>query len=363
MRFLLLAFLCSQAFVYSEEIDKELISGFFDREVPVSNNKVTLGSFFSAEPPQSKKKEPEAKETCGLSCHPHRIEARHIEANGIGYNKGYSTLETFLTVPSTLKKRWVPFFDARGHVFNDGKWAANAGLGLRYLGRHVWGINVFYDYRKTQHQHYNQIGAGLEMLGKLWDFRINGYLPVGEKESPFFQEKEDVDDDDLFKFGKREIAMKAANAEIGLHALDKKKAKIYVAAGPYYIEKEGHIGWGGEGRLALTLVDHIRMQLSGSYDMIFHGIVQGELSLIFPFGGKKELPKHKKYPCSLERTVRERAVQKVDRFEIIVIDQKHEHRWEKMEDFSLDDMDDDFDSSDHDDSDMFDDDDDDDLDF
>ena len=59
-----------------------------------------------------------------ISVNPSRISARHIENKGIGYNTGYTTLEAFLAAPTDL---WpvMPFVDLRGHIFNDGHWAAN----------------------------------------------------------------------------------------------------------------------------------------------------------------------------------------------------------------------------------------------
>ena len=63
-----------------------------------------------------------------------RIDARHIEAEGIGYNQGYTTLETFLAPDNDAVL--VPFLDLRAHVFNNGKFAANAGVGGRtHLGK------------------------------------------------------------------------------------------------------------------------------------------------------------------------------------------------------------------------------------
>ncbi len=60
----------------------------------------------------------------------YRTTLRHIESGGIGYEDGYTTLEAFL---ASDPSKWAvtPFLDARGHVFDNGKWAANAGVGLR----------------------------------------------------------------------------------------------------------------------------------------------------------------------------------------------------------------------------------------
>ena len=110
-----------------------------------------------------------------------RVTARHIDPGGIGYNQGYTTLEGFFPLYNGWDS-WVLFLDARAHIFNNGRPACNAGLGTRYLTQsRAWGLNAYYDYRKTNRQHYNQVGAGLESLGRVWDFRFNGYRCVGRK--------------------------------------------------------------------------------------------------------------------------------------------------------------------------------------
>src|SRR5689334_4156318 len=123
------------------------------------------------------------KEECPSGKRHHRTAIRHIESGGIGYQQGYTTLEAFFAAdPSHWK--FTPFLDARGHVFDNGKWAANAGIGLRTLwADRAYGINAYYDYRNTERFHSNQVSMGLETLGARWDFRINGYLPIGAKTS------------------------------------------------------------------------------------------------------------------------------------------------------------------------------------
>lgn len=266
-----------------------------------------------------------SEEYCGCTPRPERIEVRHIEAKGIGYNKGYTTVEGFFVIPSTLENDWVPFLDIRGHVFNDGRPAANAGLGLRYLSSRVWGANIYYDYRKTSRVHYNQIGAGLETLGNIWDFRINGYFPVGKRESGSYHFKFDrFKGNRMILKSKREFAMIGGNAEVGAHAYHSRKVDLYAAAGPYYFAGQGRSTWGGEGRLAFTGFNCLRLQVSGSYDRIFKGIVQGEIGLFYSWGEKKMVKKRECMDCCDSRMIVKRALQRVDRQEIIVASHKRE---------------------------------------
>ena len=115
----------------------------------------------------SKPVETSTKSCCEDGPRPMRVTARHIEPNGIGYNQGYTTLEGFFS-SDPWGGAWYPFLDLRGHAFNNGKLAANAGIGVRYLsGSRIWGGNFYYDYRNTKHQHYNQVALGLEALGQV----------------------------------------------------------------------------------------------------------------------------------------------------------------------------------------------------
>jgi hypothetical protein len=156
---------------------------------------------------------------------------RYTSPKGIGYNTGYSTVEGFFSTPNILADAWIPFLDLRGHVFDNGYFAANAGLGMRYLSTsRVWGINSYYDYRNTNRQHYNQYSAGLESLGKVWDFRINGYLPLGAKQSAYYHTKFDFfQGNTMFLKSSRDFALKGANAEAGFHLDHFKQVPLYFA--------------------------------------------------------------------------------------------------------------------------------------
>lgn len=250
-----------------------------------------------------------------------RISFRHIESKGVGYNQGYTSLDLFMATNEPIHSL-VPFIDTRLHVFNDRRPAANLGLGLRTLSSSwVYGINAYYDYRKTHHFHYNQVSLGLEALGKKWDVRLNGYLPVGKKKSTFFDTKfSNFEGNYANLTSKQEFSMKGLNAEAGYHFKKMKHASFYAAAGPYYFYNEGKNAIGGEARASTTVFDHFKFEVSGSYDPVFHGIVQGQVSGILLLGPKSSSVKKGNQSSSKPYTVNERVFQSVDRSEIIVVD-------------------------------------------
>ena len=254
---------------------------------------------------------------------PMRLLTRHIEGNGIGYNRGYTTIEGFFA--PYQKGAWLPFLDLRGHVLNNGHLAANTGLGLRYLSTsRAWGINSYYDYRCTDHYHYNQVALGLESLGAMWDFRINGYLPVGGKASSFWGASFDrFQGNQMLISRKREFVLKGANAEIGAHIDHFEKFPLYFTAGPYYLEGKGKNAYGGQLRASVDLTENFRIEGNTSYDNVFKWIGQGQVSLIIPFGHKKKVQPTKKRSSSENCTLQKRALQKVDRSEIIPVDTEH----------------------------------------
>jgi hypothetical protein len=275
--------------------------------------------------PAEAKEQAKSNETCGTSPRPMRVTAKHIEPNGIGYHQGYTTLEGFF--PYSGWDNWLVFLDARAHMFNDGRPAANAGLGVRYLtDTRVWGINAYYDYRKTHRQHYNQAAMGLEALGRIWDFRINGYLPVGEHKSRNYGLKFS-----RFKRHKAILSQKyeyvlgGFNAEVGAHVDTWKNFPLYFAAGPYYLTGRGGSTWGGQARASVKIYEYLELEGNGSYDHLFKWIGQGQISLNIPFGTRKQIKKRKAASCSDLMPLSERSYQSVDRFEIIPVDRAHHY--------------------------------------
>lgn len=267
--------------------------------------------------------EEKREEFCGCEPKPMRMEIRHIEANGIGYKKGYTTLDFF------LGKSWedyLSFLDLRAHVFNDGKFAFNAGLGTRFLmNTRVRGVNLYYDYRNSAHQHYNQLGLGLEDLGVNWDYRINGYVPLGKTQSHSFGPTlfSKFKGNELILKRKKDFAMYGVHAEVAYHFNKWGDVELYPAIGPYWFGKDDRNAWGGQFRLDLKYKDYVTLEGSVSYDSVFHDLYQGQITLSLPFGPRCQIQKRECIDCCDLMMLRDRMTQPVYREEIIVEDSKH----------------------------------------
>jgi hypothetical protein len=214
---------------------------------------------------------------------PQRLALRAIEREGIGYPKGYATLEV-LFAPYTLT-RVVPMVDVRGHHLYNDTYAGNVGLIGRYLPRHhcfIVGANIYYDFREGCMAFYNQIGCGMEILGRRWDFRFNAYVPLESKHESrcVF----DYPGGYFVDFKREEFALGGFNAELGYYFVKSNNFLLYAAAGPYNLSKNFDLNnWGGRVRLRPQFRDYLALELSVSYDHIFHTIFQGEIIVSVPF--------------------------------------------------------------------------------
>lgn len=253
----------------------------------------------------------------------YRTAARHIEKGGIGYKHGYTTIEGFLA-PDPKNTSLVPFIDARWHIFNNGKMAANAGVGIRKLTNcRAFGLNAYYDYRNTKKMHYNQVSLGLEMLGQNLDCRINGYIPVGKKISdPYQAQFAGFENHYMLIAQKYQFAMSGMNLELGGYLGNSDFWSFYLAAGPYHFrETSGPKAWGGKARLTCQFKEYLKLEFSNSYDNFFHNKFQCQLTLSMPFGGEPEtetpIPTYGK--CDRKNVLLSKIVQPVEKQEIIVV--------------------------------------------
>ena len=253
----------------------------------------------------------------GLSLHAFdaKLEFRHREAQGVGYNQGYSTIE-FIGNRNWNKLELL--INLRGHVFNNGKLAANGGFGLRKplkSERYLIGLNAFYDVRQTSDFTPQQIGVGGEFLSKHADLRINGYLPIS-KQTDFEQRSfSEFSGNSLYVSQKAQAALPCAEIELGIPI----KSMFYLAGGPYYLFEKNVRGmetgksWGGRLRASINFAPFLSLSAIVTHDGIFNTRYQGTISFDIPLHQVKAKKPIKRCLRNIPLT----------RNEIIPIEKKH----------------------------------------
>ncbi|WP_131818522.1 hypothetical protein [Planctopirus hydrillae] len=110
-----------------------------------------------------------------------RVDARGGQL--YGYDEGYTSVGGFL--PFFRDENSLIFTDIRGLMTNGGKGGANVGVGYRQfvpeLDR-IFGISGWYDFDNGHRKAFNQFGVSFESIGRYFDWRVNGYLPVEQNE-------------------------------------------------------------------------------------------------------------------------------------------------------------------------------------
>lgn len=206
--------------------------------------------------------------------------------NGRSYRNGYEALDVFAAFYHE-DSYCYPFFDGEIYRVDRGHLAFNTGLGFRRFSSdycELFGINAYYDFRHFSEGDLHQIGLGLELFSKFWDFRFNGYLPVGKKQL-FVDSSLFTFTGDFFARSNEYIsAMWGFDLEIGKTIFCSRCLNLYAAAGPYYYNSRGCCNSiiGGQGRLRAYVNRYLSFGFYISYDRLFRTKAQGEVALSFP---------------------------------------------------------------------------------
>lgn len=207
--------------------------------------------------------------------------------DGRSFQDGYTGGEVFAAAYN-LGARCYPFIDAQFLRMSDtGNFASNVGCGFRTFSPHfteMVGVNAFFDYRRLVKQDLYQLGIGAEFIGRCWDLRCNGYIPVGQKRCVLTRETINyspgftaVREDDFF-------SMWGLDVEIGHHFICNCCIDLYAALGPYFYNSvccQSIIG--GAGRVVATCNRYLSLQLYATHDALFGTKFLGELRISFSF--------------------------------------------------------------------------------
>jgi len=246
------------------------------------------------------------------------LSVRHRGPGGIGYPLAYSSVDLFFN--QNLGYNWYGILDLRGHVANDGKWATNAGIGLRYLNdcaTTVYGLNFYWDWREADHFNFHQLGAGIEFLWPCWDLRLNGYAPITSTKKTYRKKFDRFQGNRSYFEKKQELALSGLDGAVGYWLYNCGIFGIHTALGGYYFRGDhGTNVGGGLLRAKVRITDIVSLKGEVSYDNEFKWNGQGELAIHIPFG-----PEIKRYSrsvsdcCSL-LAIEYRLAEQVERFEI-----------------------------------------------
>lgn len=238
-----------------------------------------------------------------------RASLEHIEGSGIGYRRGYTTLDGFIMGRDSC---CYPFLNIRGHGFNNRRMAANFGGGIRCLSDCDWifGANFWYDLRQGDHRGFNRVGRcyhqfgfGLEAFGPVLDFRFNFYQPVGKKAWRFTQIhfNDNAGITPIFSF-KKQLTFTGLDAEVGgyigcgsfCNCLD---WSVYLALGTYMIkEYRKNEDFGINARLKADLTEYWTLEVRAGYDQHYLGSMQVKVAFHFPLYPKSSLRQEHCFP-------------------------------------------------------------------
>lgn len=248
-----------------------------------------------------------------------RVDIRTTQPGGIGYPRGYTSIDLFYAPGSN--PNFHPFLDFRAHVFNDGKPAFNTGLGLRYLpdcSEMVWGVNAYWDFRDAKHTSFNQVGLGFEALWANWDLRLNGYAPFNRHKKAYREGFLKFQGNSAIFYKKYELAMWGGDLDLGWMFYQNSCLDMHATLGGYYFQGDyGKHAGGGLLRVSSNMSDYFTAAGQVSYDNLFKWVGQGEIAINFPFGKTVTRSQRKIRCCDDLIAVEKRLVEKPQRFEII----------------------------------------------
>lgn len=270
-----------------------------------------------------------------LSCDPGyntRATVRYRGPRGIGYDEGYTTFELFFSPKGQEGAR--AFVDLRAHIFDSGRWAANAGIGTRIAlqQENAFGLNLYYDWRDEKHiGGIPQVGAGAEYLTPDFDIRVNGYAPVGGRKKIRDAEFCRLEGHHAIGTEKIDGPLPVLDAEMGI-PFNNFYGNLYFAFGGYYLFEnciEGvKLGQAPGAKIRAQMIPMDSVIIGGfvSYDKIFDVRANGYVSISLPLGPNNMPSKGERFkrknpaPCDQKVLRRGRFTQPVYRQEIIPVE-------------------------------------------
>lgn len=212
------------------------------------------------------------------------LEGGYAFGKFIGIEKDYAQAGLF--APFALSPQWLAFTDLQGYRFQDHTWASSFGVGLRAWNdnQRIVGANFYYD-RTWKNKAFHRLGLGFEWITPSWDFRLNGYVPLGSQKHRIGQRRFRYEGDYNATVQLVEYPFSGGlDAQVGTLLAFWHDFNIYGAIGPYYYPKNHFRSvFGGFTRLEFNWKSFVSMQMRVSFDRVYHTHVQGLVKINIPF--------------------------------------------------------------------------------
>jgi len=248
---------------------------------------------------------------------------------GIGYTtdgagfEGFGYFEGFIPLRQKTGTD-ITFIEARLLLDNGAHLGSNFSLGHRLYdeddNRNYAGYLGF-DTRSTDNKVFPQLNLGIESLGNVWDFRINGYIPLnrrtqtgnqllilGETASTQFQGNRLVLESIQQRQRIRDFegALPGVDGEIGLKLAQWNRGDLRAFAGGYFYDGLGStnaLGW--RLRVAAQPTENFSLGISVQDDDLFGTNIVGRISASLPGlrPKKKKLDKYQSVAIRLRNSI------------------------------------------------------------
>lgn len=165
-------------------------------------------------------------------------------------------------------------------------WSLSGGLGYRQIvGSRLYGAYVLTDYNSTSNDNqYWMISPGIETLGEIIDFRVNGYFPITDTKwtqdkSPTYiahDTNHDVYQVDTYT----ESVGPGGDAEIGAKVFSISHMPVKLFLNGYYFSPRDQDNISGiGGRITLQPTRYLTLEVRDSYDNVNHNVVMAGMRL------------------------------------------------------------------------------------
>ncbi len=186
------------------------------------------------------------------------------------------------------------YIDAQGKTTFDTDWLGSMGAGVRSVlnTNQLLGAYLFVDRNVSSTSHlYWFLNPGFELMGKLWDFHANAYLPVSNKQN--YLGTDFADNFNNYKYihfqghtqwdailQEYESVGWGADAEVGRQVPGITELRVYL--GGYHFNPENTSAINGVStRLEYPITSNLRLNFRNSYDNVQHNSVLFGVSLSF----------------------------------------------------------------------------------